>query len=72
MGCLGCLLWPFHLVWGVFGFVLSLVGHVFGAVLGILAFVVGLCLLVAMAGTVFWLPLLIIGGLLTARSVKRF
>ena len=68
MGCFGCLLWPFRLVWGFVGFVFGLIGSIFGAILGIFAFVLGIILLVGMAGTFLWLPLLIIGGLFSARA----
>jgi len=69
-GCCGCLLWPFHLVWGLISFVFGLFGHIFGAVVGIFAFVAGVLLLITAFSAFAWLPLLIIGGVFVAKATK--
>jgi len=71
MGCIGCLFWPFRLVWGLVGAILGVIGSVVGGVLGLVALVVGVILVVSLASAFAWIPLLIIGGLLLARATGK-
>ena len=71
MGCMGCLLFPFRLVWGLVGAVFGVVGHVFGCVLGVAALIVGLFLVISLVSALAWIPLLILGILFVVKAAAR-
>ena len=68
---MGCLLWPFLAIWGVFGLFIKLTGHLLGLILGGALAIAGLALTVTLIGAVVGLPLLLVGGLLLVRAVRH-
>ena len=71
MGCLGCLLWPFRLVWGIVGAILGVIGSLLGGILGFVALVVGVILVFSLVSAFAWIPLLIIGVFFIARAASH-
>jgi hypothetical protein len=63
------LLWPFWAIWRLLEIILTLTGRLVGTILGLVLMIVGIVVSLTVIGAVIGVPLLVVGFLLTLRSL---
>ncbi len=63
------LLWPFYAIWKLIEFIFLFTGRLIGVVLGLVLMIVGIILTITVVAAFVGVPLIVIGFLLTLRSI---
>lgn len=63
------LFWPFIMLWGFIGLLLSLLGRMLTGILGLVFMIVGGVVTLTVIGAVVGVPLAILGALLVGRAL---
>jgi hypothetical protein len=65
---LGCLLWPFEVLWRLVVFVFELTGRLIAITLGVVLMILGVVVSLTVIGAVVGIPMILFGLLLVVRG----